>query len=67
MKKEKVKGNFAEILLESIDDSFSRTFELRINYVGKTNICVNESSDDFRCGIIVRNGYAEQIKEFSVR
>lgn len=67
MKKGTVKGTFAEILLESVDDYFSRTFELKINYSGKTNICINESSDNFGCGIIERNGCARQVKDFSMR
>jgi hypothetical protein len=66
MKKGTVKGTFSEILLDSIDDTFSQTFELKINYVGKTEIYITENSNDFRCGIIVRNGYAGQIKEFSM-
>jgi hypothetical protein len=67
MKKETVKGTFAEISLDSPEDYFSHTFELNINYVGKTNISVTESNNDFHCGIIVRNGYAKQIKKFSIR
>jgi hypothetical protein len=66
MKKDAVKGTFSEVLLDSINDDFSHTFELQINYVGKTKIYITENSNGFRCGIIERNGHADMIKEFSM-
>ena len=70
MKKGAVKGNFWRSTLDSEQDYFSDNLCIQVDYVQKLEIYLSQSEGigfaPFLSGIIVRNGYAKEIKEFSI-